>query len=88
MQSAPFRKPVRPTCRNIMESWRVLSSVRLKSTDVSEEHVASIFRIEEYAEQETSIKAGSCFDPEDGGDLFLSNVGWLSTGYTALYPRK
>jgi hypothetical protein len=28
------------------------------------------------------------FDPEEGGDIFLRNVGWLSTGYTALYPRR
>jgi hypothetical protein len=28
------------------------------------------------------------FDPEDGGDIFLWNVTWLSTDYTALYPRK
>jgi hypothetical protein len=28
------------------------------STDVSEEHIASIFRVEEEAEQETSVKAG------------------------------
>jgi hypothetical protein len=27
------------------------------------------------------------FDPEDGGDMFLRNVGWHSTDYTALYPR-
>jgi hypothetical protein len=27
------------------------------------------------------------FDPEDGGDMFLRNVGWLSTDYTPLYPR-
>jgi hypothetical protein len=27
------------------------------------------------------------FDPEDEGDMFLRNVGCLSTGYTALYPR-
>jgi hypothetical protein len=58
------------------------------STDVSEEHIASIFRDEEYADQETSVKAGGqqgCshsgsflglfFDPEDGGDMFLRNVG-------------
>jgi hypothetical protein len=24
-------------------------------------------------------------DPEDGGDMFLRNVGWLSTDYRALY---
>jgi hypothetical protein len=27
-------------------------------TDVSEEHVTSIFRVEEYAEQETRVTAG------------------------------
>jgi hypothetical protein len=57
------------------------------STDVSEEHTASIFRIEEYPEQETKVKAGgkqSCFhagfllrlfEPEDGGGMLLRNVG-------------
>jgi hypothetical protein len=25
----------------------------------------------------------SLFDPEDGGDIFLRYVGWLSTDYTA-----
>jgi hypothetical protein len=28
------------------------------------------------------------FDPEDGGDMFLRNVGWLSTDYMALYTRR
>jgi hypothetical protein len=28
------------------------------------------------------------FDPENGGDMFLRNFGWLSTDYTALYPRR
>jgi hypothetical protein len=28
------------------------------------------------------------FDLEDGGDMFLLNVGWHSTDYTALYPRR
>jgi hypothetical protein len=28
------------------------------------------------------------FDPEDGGDMFLRNVGWNSTDYTASYPRR
>jgi hypothetical protein len=28
------------------------------STDVSEEHIASIFRVEKLAEQETSMKSG------------------------------
>jgi hypothetical protein len=25
---------------------------------------------------------------EDGSDMFLRNIGWLSTDYTALYPRR
>jgi hypothetical protein len=28
------------------------------SNDISEEHVASIFRVEEYAQEESSMKAG------------------------------
>jgi hypothetical protein len=28
------------------------------------------------------------FDPKDGDDMFLRNVGWLLTDYTALYPRR
>jgi hypothetical protein len=32
--------------------------VHWKSSDVSEEHVASIFRVEEYAKQESCVKAG------------------------------
>jgi hypothetical protein len=31
---------------------------------------------------------GICFDPEDGCDMFLRNIGWLSTDYTAPYPRR
>jgi hypothetical protein len=27
------------------------------------------------------------FDAENGGGMFLRNVGWLSTDYKALYPR-
>jgi hypothetical protein len=30
----------------------------------------------------------SFFEPEDGGDTFRRNVGWLSTDYTVLYPRR
>jgi hypothetical protein len=31
---------------------------------------------------------GLFFDPEDGGDMFLRNVTYLPTDYTALYPRR
>jgi hypothetical protein len=30
---------------------------------------------------------GLFFGPEDGSYMFLQNVIWLSTVYTALYPR-
>jgi hypothetical protein len=36
--------------------------------------------------QETSMKQfvrGLFFDPEDAGEIFLRNVGWLSTDYMA-----
>jgi hypothetical protein len=41
-----------------------------------------------YEEREASSQQGLFFDPEDGGDMFLRNVGWLSTDYTVLYPRR
>jgi hypothetical protein len=28
------------------------------------------------------------FDPEEGGDMFTRNFGWLSADYTALYPAS
>jgi hypothetical protein len=28
------------------------------------------------------------YDPEDGDDTFLRNVGYHSTDYTASYPRR
>jgi hypothetical protein len=31
---------------------------------------------------------GLFFDPEDEGDRFLRNVGWLSPDYKALFPRR
>jgi hypothetical protein len=55
------------------------------STDVSEEHIVSIFRVEKIRRAKTSLKAGDkllilflpslFFDPEVGGDIFLRNVG-------------
>jgi hypothetical protein len=32
-------------------------------------------------------KQGLLFDPEDGVDIFLRNIGLFSTDYTALYAR-
>jgi hypothetical protein len=40
----------------------------------------------------TCLFAGSCwnyfFDPEDGGDMFLKNLGCNSTDYTVSHPRR
>jgi hypothetical protein len=27
-------------------------------------------------------------NPEDGGDMLLRKVGWLSTAYTVIYTRR
>jgi hypothetical protein len=35
-----------------------------------------------------SFSLGLFFDPEDEGDRFLQNVGWLSMDYMALYLRR
>jgi hypothetical protein len=43
------------------------------STDVSEEHIASTFRVATC--YPAGFWFGSSFDPEDGGDMFLRNVG-------------
>jgi hypothetical protein len=31
---------------------------------------------------------GLLFNPENGDDTFLQNVGWLSADYIALYPNR
>jgi hypothetical protein len=37
---------------------------------------------------DAGLLLGLFFVPEDGGDIFLLNVGWLSTDYMALNPRR
>jgi hypothetical protein len=50
------------------------------STDVSKEYVASIFRVEEQAALlatcfQAGFFLGLFFDPKDGRNMFLQNVG-------------
>jgi hypothetical protein len=37
---------------------------------------------------EADSKLGFAFGPKYGSNKILRNVGWLSTNYTALYPKK
>jgi hypothetical protein len=69
------------------------SCVGLVLTDVSEEHIVSIFRVEKSASEEPVKTPGSqgfvargFFFPEDGDDKFLRNVGSHKI-YTVPYPR-
>jgi hypothetical protein len=51
--------------------------VRIKSTDVSEEHSTCMFGVEEYAKQENEVLLAACsllgllFDPKDGSITLL-----------------
>jgi hypothetical protein len=70
--------------------WRRVDFVR---TDVSEERIASTFRVKKSASEDA---AATClrwffvrgfFYPEDGGDTFLRNVGSRKI-YTAPLPEE
>jgi hypothetical protein len=51
-----------------------LRVVRSESIHVSEEHIASIFRVEKIIRARNQRESKQS-DPEDGGDMFLRNVG-------------
>jgi hypothetical protein len=61
--------------------WRHVDLVR---TDVSEEHIAPIFRVEKSRSEEPAWAGGY---PEDGGDMFFRNVGSHKI-FTAPHPRR
>jgi hypothetical protein len=68
--------------------WRMPSSgmwrcVHLVWTDVSEERIGSIFRVEKFSH----LLARGFLYPEDRGDTFLRNVGSHKI-YTAPHPRR
>jgi hypothetical protein len=61
--------------------------VCLKSADILEENMASIFRVHEWAKRETSLKLVASFldllfKTEARGNLFLREIGWFWTDYT------
>jgi hypothetical protein len=67
--------------------WDITPCSPLKSTDVSEEHAPPHSGLKGKQSKETSI-LDLLFNPDEGGDILLRNVGGLSTDYTALYPRR
>jgi hypothetical protein len=57
-------------------------------TDVSKEHINSILGVENQPSKKSLpswFLARRIFDPEDGSNVFVRNVG-SHTNYTALYP--
>jgi hypothetical protein len=64
-------------------TWEVLCSNLSQITDYSH-------RFSWYSSVPAcSLVCWTCFfDPEDGGDMFLQNVGWNSKDYTASYLRR
>jgi hypothetical protein len=56
------------------------------------EGIAKTETVEEIISARTSKQAGGkqnyFFDPEDGDNMFLRNVGCNSTDYTASHPRR
>jgi hypothetical protein len=55
--------------------WDMTPCSQLKTTDVSEKHIASIFRSLLATYFQSGCLLGLFFDPEDGGYIFLRNVG-------------
>jgi hypothetical protein len=67
--------------KNAFGMWRRVGRVR---TDVSQELVASILKVERMREIETMLDS---FHPEDRGHTFFRNVRFSKT-HTALDPRR
>jgi hypothetical protein len=66
------KTPAIPPCSLLKVNWRFRGTYHL---------ILLATRIH------VGILLGLFFDPEDGGNMFLQNIGQLSTDYKALYPR-
>jgi hypothetical protein len=69
--------------------WRRVDFV---GTDVPEEHIASVFRVEKISDLGvlaliSSFRLSDSFHPDDGGDTFLRNVGSYNS-HTKSHPRR
>jgi hypothetical protein len=67
--------------------WDISPCSPLKINRRFEKHIASTFRVEEFCFYFRTL-LGLFIDPEDGGDIFLRNIYWVSADYTALYSRS
>jgi hypothetical protein len=76
----------------VIIGFEVLTAVILKSSGFWDITPCSSSRVIRMAEFATCFHAGFMlglfFDPEDGSDMFVGSVHWLSTEYTALHPRR
>jgi hypothetical protein len=65
--------------RRVLSSGIRRRAVSLKSTDLSEERIASVPRVQEEASKQETIMSevvsSGFFEPERGGDMFLRNDG-------------
>jgi hypothetical protein len=66
--------------------------VRWETTAVSDEHVDSIFTLQNKPRKKPVWRKQQTLRlnlrPEDEDDMFLWNAGWFPLDYTALYPRR
>jgi hypothetical protein len=79
------------TVRKLQPSGLYRRIVQQKSTDVSQEPITSVFRVEKYPSRKSEINSlllvvcflfGLLFDSEDGGDTLLRNICGLLLNYT------
>jgi hypothetical protein len=61
--------------------------VALVRTDVSEECIASVIRVKRISGLETTLAVIGYINSDDGGNIFLLNVGYFKSP-TASQPRR